>query len=86
MLLGGNGAGNGGYVSSQELKAEGLFPVDDPDDHWWVPSGRIFFSPNTTIDELTYAVEHFYLPHRYKDPFGNTTIVTFDLTKFSFNR
>ena len=40
--LGGHGAGNGGYMSSQDLKAEGLFPIDDPDDHWWVPSGRIF--------------------------------------------
>jgi RHS repeat-associated protein len=84
-VLEGHGPGNGGYVSSQELKADGLFPGDDPDDHWWVPSGRIFFSPNnddTTLDELTYAVEHFYLPHRYKNPFGNTTIVTFDLENF----
>ena len=84
-VLEGHGPGNGGYVSSQELKADGLFPGDDPDDHWWVPSCRIFFSPNnddTTLDELTYAVEHFYLPHRYKNPFGNTTIVTFDLENF----
>ncbi len=43
-VLGGKGAGNGGYISSQDLKTDGLFPVDDPDDHWWVPSGRIFFS------------------------------------------
>jgi RHS repeat-associated protein len=84
-VLGGHGPGNGGYVSSQDLKADGLFLDDDPDDHWWVPSGRIFFSPNnddTTLDELNHAVEHFYLPHRYKDPFENTTILTFDSQNF----
>ena len=46
---------------------------------------EIFFSPNnddTTLDELNHAVEHFYLPHRYNDPFGNTTIVTFDSQNF----
>ena len=44
-VLGGQGAGNGGYIASQDLKADGLFPADDPDDHWWVPSGRdLFFS------------------------------------------
>lgn len=79
-VLGGQAAGNGGYVSSQELKAEGLFPKDDPDNHWWVPSGRIFFSPkkDDTVRELIYATENFFLPHRYSDPFGNTTFVTFD--------
>ena len=85
-VLGGKGAGNGGYISSQDLKTDGLFPVDDPDDHWWVPSGRIFFSPDddddTSFNELTHAVEHFYLPHRYQDAFGNTTTVTYDIKNY----
>jgi len=81
-VLGGNGPGNGGYVASQQLKAEGLFPQDDPDYHWWVPSGRIFFSPDSIHEQLAYAAEHFYLPHGYLDPFGNPTTVSFDVDNF----
>jgi len=44
-ILDGPGADRGGYVSSQSLKASGAFPVTDPDDHWWRPSGRALLSP-----------------------------------------
>ena len=76
----------GGYRRSNDLKASGSFPVSDPDDYWWVPSGQIFYSPNvnapnindTPAQELSYAQQHFFVAPRYRDPFGNTTIITYD--------
>ncbi|WAK00594.1 SpvB/TcaC N-terminal domain-containing protein [Methylobacter sp. YRD-M1] len=73
-VLKGGGAKNGGYVDL------------DGDANWWIPSGRMFFSPDTVdtaSDELAFAREHFFLPHRYRDPFhaepfDTETIVTFD--------
>jgi RHS repeat-associated protein len=53
-------ADGGGYVHSEG------------DGHWWLPSGRIFFSPGSTDSttvELAEARSHFYLPRRYRDPF-----------------
>jgi RHS repeat-associated protein len=72
--LGGQGADCGGYV---DLDGSG---------HWWVPSGRVFLSPNkndTAAQELTYASQHFFLPHLYRDPFhtnavSTETLVTYD--------
>jgi len=80
-VLGGQGADLGGYLQSQSLKADGRFPNTDPDDHWWIPSGRIFFSAgsgDTTAQELAQARGHFFLPYRYRDPFGHDTRVTYD--------
>lgn len=71
----------GRYARSNDLKASGSFPASDPDDFWWVSSGQIFFSPNssdTSAQELSYANQHFFLAHRYRDPFGATTLVTYD--------
>lgn len=73
-LLGDKGADGGGYV---DLEGNG---------QWWIPSGRVFFSPNTAHtapQELTWAQQHFFLPHRYCDPFHSNvvnteTIVTYD--------
>jgi RHS repeat-associated protein len=65
----------GGYVSSQKV-----FPDTDLDDHWWIPSGQVFYHEDNVdaLTELTYAKEHFFLPRRYQDPFGNSSTVTFD--------
>jgi RHS repeat-associated protein len=71
----------GGYVRSNELKADGRFPATDPDDHWWIPSGQVFYSPasnDSAVRELSYASEHFFLARRYRDPFADTTTVTYD--------
>ena len=78
-VLGGPGGDRGAYRSSQQLKAAGLFPDTDPDDHWWIPSGRVHLSPDaadTAPDELAYAQQHFFLPHRYRDPFHSGTLST----------
>jgi Insecticide toxin TcdB middle/C-terminal region len=66
-VLQGPGADQGGYVKL--------------DGNWWIPSGQIFYSPKTTEApkaERSYARSHFFLPHRYCDPFGKTTFVSYD--------
>jgi len=53
----------------------------DGDGPFWIPSGRAFYSPDAddpAARELAYAQAHFFLPHRFRDPFGNTTIVGYD--------
>ncbi|HZO90882.1 MAG TPA: SpvB/TcaC N-terminal domain-containing protein [Chthonomonadaceae bacterium] len=73
-VLGGQGGDRGGYV---DLDGNG---------HWWIPSGRVFLSPgssDTAAQELEYARRHFFLPHRYRDPFHTPqvpteSIVTYD--------
>ncbi len=78
-VLGGKSADQGGYVRSQDLKQDGAFPQGDPDDHWWIPSGRVFLSPGSNDapnDEKAYATEHFFLPQRARDPFHTNTVST----------
>ncbi|HEY3824518.1 MAG TPA: SpvB/TcaC N-terminal domain-containing protein, partial [Bryobacteraceae bacterium] len=54
----------------------------DPDGNgnWWVPSGRIYYLPSTASsqDEQIQAIQHFFLPRRIEDPFGNATTVDYD--------
>ncbi len=80
-VLDGQAGDQGGYLRSQTLKADGRFPSNDADDHWWIPSGRSFYSTNPADDaatELAQAQQHFFLPRRYHDPFGLDTFVDFD--------
>lgn len=85
-VLKGGGPGRGGYILSQDGKAAGLFPGADPDDQWWLPGGRVFLSPgrgDTAAQELAYARQRFFLPHRYRDPFHSAnasteSVVTYD--------
>ena len=40
------GAGRRGRLPARRRpRAAGLFPADDPDGHWWMPSGRLLYSP-----------------------------------------
>ncbi len=53
----------------------------DGDGHLWIPSGRVFFSPEESaspLAELAFAREHFFLPHRAQDIFGNSAITRYD--------
>jgi RHS repeat-associated protein len=53
----------------------------DSDGHWWIPTGRVFYSSNsgdTAAQELTHARQHFVLPQRYRDPFGQTATISYD--------
>lgn len=66
-VLGRQGADQGGYVDL------------DSDANWWIPSGQIFYSRNpgdTPAQELAYARQHFFLPHRYRDPFHTNAVST----------
>jgi RHS repeat-associated protein len=80
-VLGGQAGNQGGYLRSQTLKADGRFPATDADDHWWIPSGRSFYSTNPAHDaatELAQAQQNFFLPRRYRDPFGQDAFADFD--------
>ena len=80
-VLEGRSGDEGGYVSSQTLKSDGRFPATDADDHWWIPSGRSFFSSNpadSPAAELAQAQQHFFLPRRYRDPFNQDSVAAFD--------
>src|ERR1051326_2164556 len=59
----------GKYLRSNDYKANGLFPPDDSDDEWWIPSGQVRYSAN--------AAAAFYLPDQYVDPFGNVTTAVY---------
>lgn len=53
--------------------------ADALDANWWIPSGRVFFSPgsgDTAAQELDHARAHFFLPHRARDPFHTAAAST----------
>jgi len=69
QVLGMQDAGGGGYVDL------------DGDGHWWIPSGQVFYSlkpADAPAQELSHALSHFFLPHRYRDPFGQNTLISYD--------
>ncbi len=71
----------GNRVANTMFSNEGMYVHLEGDMNWWISSGRVFYSPgesNTSDEELTFASEHFFLPHRFYDPFGNRTIVLYD--------
>jgi RHS repeat-associated protein len=63
------GPDGGGYVD-----------LDQDGRHWWAPSARVYYlpAPASAQDELAQAVQHFFLPRRFKDPFGNSASVDYD--------
>jgi RHS repeat-associated protein len=67
-VLGGTGASEGGYVDL------------DGDGRWWMQSGRVFHHPDphaVPVEELDQARQHFFLPRRFEDPFGQSTTVEY---------
>lgn len=72
-------ATHGGRVTDSLLRIEGGYVHTEGDGSWWAPSGRVFYSPNPSeapADELSYARDHFFLPHRYQDAFHSTAVST----------
>lgn len=68
-LVTGATLGEGGYVQL----------AGDP--NWWIPSGRVYYSPgdaDTPAQELANAQSHFYLPRRHIDPFGAISRLDYD--------
>ncbi len=69
----------GTRVTDAMLANEGRYVHTEGDGNWWIPSGRIFYSPNTgdaSAQELAFARQHFFLPHRYRDPFHTNAVST----------
>ena len=63
-------AGEGGYVQGWEPG------------QWWLPSGRVLHSrgpADTPAQELLEAQAHFFLPRQYRDPFGHSSFVDYDV-------
>jgi RHS repeat-associated protein len=65
----------------ETMLIEGGYVHSEHDDNWWTPSGRVFYAPDepdSSAQELAFAREHFFLPYRFEDSFGNTTVVAYD--------
>src|SRR5262249_3824274 len=60
------------------LRDEGRYQDLDSDGAWWMPSGRLFFSPNPASPDPGFARNHFYLPQGAQDPFGSISRVAYD--------
>ena len=71
----------GTRVTNTMLEIEGKYVHSEGDANWWIPSGLLFYSPNsadTPQQEQAEAQSHFFLPRRFQDPFGNSSSVTYD--------
>jgi RHS repeat-associated protein len=59
------------------LLNQGRYIHSEGDANWWIPSGRLFYSPNATDtaeQELAYGRQHFFLALRYRDPFHTDAV------------
>ncbi|WP_344475784.1 SpvB/TcaC N-terminal domain-containing protein [Nonomuraea monospora] len=65
----------GGRVDGSILAAAGYVCHDDA---WWALSGRVEYAPAEEDDPAAYAAAHFYLPQRFRDPFGAVTTLQHD--------
>src|SRR5215472_6941559 len=71
----------GARIEEAILVRDGGYVHSEGDANWWIPSGRVFYSPDaadTPDGELTFARQHFFVPHRARDPFGNTAFTAYD--------
>ena len=68
-----------GHFTSGMLSGDGRYVHSQGDLNWWVPSGRVFYSPgsnDTPAQERAFARKHFFLPIRFRDPFYTDTVST----------
>ncbi len=71
----------GDRVTEAMLSDEGGYVHFDGDDDWWIPTGRVFLSPeeaDSAAVELTFARQHFFVPLRFRNPFGQASTVLYD--------
>jgi RHS repeat-associated protein len=69
----------GERITEAMLETEGRYVHSEGDANWWIPSGKMFLSPDSTDtpdQELSYARQHFFLPHRYRNPFHTSEVST----------
>jgi RHS repeat-associated protein len=61
--------------------SEGGYCNLDGNGRLWISSGRAFYSADPgdmAPQERAFAQANFFLPHRYRDPFGNNAFVSYD--------
>ncbi len=66
---------------TDKMLTEGGYTQLDGHTGWWMPTGQIFYSPNkqdTPAQELAIARSDFFLARRFRDLFGQDTIVEYD--------
>jgi RHS repeat-associated protein len=71
----------GTRVTDAMLATDGGYVHSEGEAAWWIPSGQVFYSPQVTdtpAQEFAFAQQHFFLPHRARDPFGNTAFTSYD--------
>jgi len=71
----------GNRIEDSMLATDGGYVHSEGDANWWIPSGRVFYSPNeadTPTQELAFAQRHFFSPHRSRNPFENTAFMRYD--------
>ncbi len=71
----------GNRVNDSILSEDGGYVHLDDENGWWIGSGHTFYSTNARdpLQELGFAREHFFLPHRFEDQFGNNTTISYDV-------
>ena len=64
----------------QVLHREGKYVDLTGDGRWWIPSGKVFYTPHECepVEELREASQHFFLARRYVDPFQYPTVISYD--------
>jgi RHS repeat-associated protein len=70
-----------GTTVTDTILGEGGYFRFPGESHWWIPSGRAFYSAgdaDAPAVELAAAKAHFYQPRRAADPFGNISRVSYD--------
>lgn len=75
----------GGRVDDAMLTDEGRYVHVPVDTDWWMPSGRIFYSPgvnDSAAQELAFARGHFFQAHRFRDPFHTNAVSTEHVVSF----
>lgn len=69
----------GNHVTDAMLADEGKYFQFNGEPGWWIPSGQVFYAlDDLPAQELNFARQHFFLPHRFRDPFGAITTVGYD--------
>jgi RHS repeat-associated protein len=66
---------------------EGRYVATQGEPDYWIPSGRTFLSPGPNdkpAQELAFAVQHFFLPRRYRDPFHTAAVSTESFVTYDF--
>jgi RHS repeat-associated protein len=71
----------GARVSDAMLANDGGYVHTPGDPNWWIPSGQTFYSRGPTdsaAQELAFAQQHFFLPHRFRNALGHDAFMHYD--------